>query len=268
MDVVLNKTSFLKDIFIQDSTKTDGSGLAGLTNSSGGLQMFYHRQADSAGTQVGSTGSLAALTVGTFTSGGFAAITGVRPGWYQIGIPNACFTALGPVTLSLGGATNMMDVAIELQVVAYDPNDAVSLGLSRIDAAITSRMATYTQPTGFLAATFPSGTIANTTNLTAGTIAAVSGAVGSVTGNIGGNLLGTLSTTERNAIADAYLDRADAIETSMTPRLAMRYQFSAIGGALSGAGGTTITFKGGGVSTTRMVWTVDGSGNRTSAVFS
>ena len=32
-------------------------------------------------------------------------------------------------------------------------------------------MATYTQPTGFLAATFPSGTIANTTNLTAGTIA-------------------------------------------------------------------------------------------------
>ncbi len=28
-------------------------------------------------------------------------------------------------------------------------------------------MATYTQPTGFLAATFPSGTIANTTNITA-----------------------------------------------------------------------------------------------------
>ncbi len=40
-----------------------------------------------------------------------------------------------------------------------------------IDATITSRMATYTQPTGFLAATFPSGTIANTTNITAGTIA-------------------------------------------------------------------------------------------------
>lgn len=38
-----------------------------------------------------------------------------------------------------------------------------------IDAAISSRMATYTQPTGFLAATFPTGTVANTTNITAAT---------------------------------------------------------------------------------------------------
>ncbi len=42
--------------------------------------------------------------------------------------------------------------------------------LASLDAAITSRMATYTQPTGFLAATFPSGTLANTTNITAGTM--------------------------------------------------------------------------------------------------
>lgn len=42
--------------------------------------------------------------------------------------------------------------------------------IANLDAAVSSRMATYTQPTGFLAATFPSGTIANTTNITAGTI--------------------------------------------------------------------------------------------------
>lgn len=42
--------------------------------------------------------------------------------------------------------------------------------LDNLDTAVSSRMATYTQPTGFLAATFPSGTIANTTNITAGTI--------------------------------------------------------------------------------------------------
>ena len=41
---------------------------------------------------------------------------------------------------------------------------------TNLDAAVTSRMATYTQPTGFLSATFPGGTIANTTNITAGTI--------------------------------------------------------------------------------------------------
>lgn len=51
-----------------------------------------------------------------------------------------------------------------------------ALGDSRIahlDADVSSRMATYTQPTGFLAATFPSGTLANTTNITAGTITTV-----------------------------------------------------------------------------------------------
>jgi hypothetical protein len=42
--------------------------------------------------------------------------------------------------------------------------------VANLDAAVSSRMATYTQPTGFLAATFPSGTVANTTNITAGTI--------------------------------------------------------------------------------------------------
>lgn len=39
-----------------------------------------------------------------------------------------------------------------------------------LDATISSRMATYTQPSGFLAATFPSGTVASTTNITGGTI--------------------------------------------------------------------------------------------------
>lgn len=43
------------------------------------------------------------------------------------------------------------------------------LTASNLDATISSRMATYTQPTGFLAATFPA-TVASTTNITAGTI--------------------------------------------------------------------------------------------------
>jgi hypothetical protein len=42
-----------------------------------------------------------------------------------------------------------------------------------LDAAVSSRMATYTQPTGFLAATFPTGTVASTTNITAGTVTTV-----------------------------------------------------------------------------------------------
>jgi len=44
------------------------------------------------------------------------------------------------------------------------------LTAANLDAAVSSRMASYTQPTGFLAATFPTGTVANTTNITAGTM--------------------------------------------------------------------------------------------------
>ena len=42
--------------------------------------------------------------------------------------------------------------------------------VANLDAAVSSRMATYAQPAGFLAATFPAGTVANTTNITAGTV--------------------------------------------------------------------------------------------------
>jgi hypothetical protein len=101
------------------------------------------------------------------------------------------------------------------------------LTASNLDTTISSRMASYTQPTGFLAATFPA-TVASTTNITAGTIttvtnltnaptagdltatmktsvttaataatptaAAVTGAVGSVTGNVGGNVVGSVAS--------------------------------------------------------------------------
>ena len=61
---------------------------------------------------------------------------------------------------------------INVYTVSYDPHNTTTLGLTNLDAAISSRMATYTQPTGFLAATFPS-TVASTTNITAGTITTV-----------------------------------------------------------------------------------------------
>lgn len=75
-----------------------------------------------------------------------------------------------------------------------------------------------------------------------------------------------LSATTNNAIADALLDRSNAIETAITPRLALRYIASATSGVLSGAGGTTITIKGTAVATTRITATVDADGNRSAIV--
>lgn len=61
---------------------------------------------------------------------------------------------------------------IEFNGTSYFDATALSRLDTNLDAAITSRMATYTQPTGFLAATFPT-TVASTTNITAGTITTV-----------------------------------------------------------------------------------------------
>ena len=108
--------------------------------------------------------------------------------------------AVGSVTGAVGSVTGAV-------------GSVTGLTASNLDATVSSRMATYTQPTGFLAATFPAGTVANTTNITAGTIttatnltnaptagdftatmktslnaatpASVVGAVGSVTGAVG-----------------------------------------------------------------------------------
>jgi hypothetical protein len=94
-------------------------------------------------------GSNAATTYATLTSTGAFSINGVSDvaqtgdSFARIGAAGASLTALGDTRIA------------------------------NLDAAVSSRMATYTQPTGFLAATFPSGTVANTTNITAGTIATV-----------------------------------------------------------------------------------------------
>jgi hypothetical protein len=71
-------------------------------------------------------------------------------------------------------ATGAVPVEKTIVFTAADPTDATAFGLSRIDGTITSRMATYTQPTGFLAATFPT-TVASTTNITAATGVVLSG---------------------------------------------------------------------------------------------
>lgn len=72
-----------------------------------------------------------------------------------------------------------------------------------------------------------------------------------------------LSSSERNATADALLDRADALETGWSPRKALRITFAALGGKLSGGGTVTNTIRAAGSdSKARITATVESSGNR------
>lgn len=91
---------------------------------------------------------------------------------------------------------------------AYASGTAGNIVGNYLDAAVTSRMATYTQPTGFLAATFPT-TVASTTNITGGTITTVSG---NVTGSVGSIATGGIAAASFAAGAiDAAALAADAV---------------------------------------------------------
>jgi len=126
-------TSKLVDIFILDSSKTDGSGLTGLTSGSSGLTAYYYREGANAATSI----SLTSMTLGTWTSAGFIVIDGTNmPGCYQLGIPDAALASgAKSVVIMLKGATNMAPVLLEIELTATDNQDAVRGGMTALPNA-------------------------------------------------------------------------------------------------------------------------------------
>ena len=102
--------------------------------------------------------------------------------WANIGSPTTTVvmsgTTIGVLTTYTGNTVQTGDSyarigatgsgLTSLMASYTQPTGFLAADFTRLDAAITSRMATYTQPSGFLAATFPT-TIASTTNITAAT---------------------------------------------------------------------------------------------------
>lgn len=115
------------------------------------------------------TGKTVAITIskngGAFgnPNAGATNATEVSGGWYKVTMDTTDTGTLGD--LAIVGTATSCDISDQICHVV----SATTNGATNLDAAITSRMATYTQPTGFLAATFPT-TVASTTNITAGTV--------------------------------------------------------------------------------------------------
>ncbi len=109
-------TSQILQIFIANAASTSGAGLTGLTNASGSLTAYYHRDTDTTATAI----ALVTMTVGTFTSSGFKEIDSVNmPGWYQFCPPDAALAAgAASVAFHLQGATNMAPLPIEIDLDA------------------------------------------------------------------------------------------------------------------------------------------------------
>jgi hypothetical protein len=69
------------------------------------------------------------------------AVTEIANGWYKVAGNATDTNTLGAIALHATGTAADPTDSIVAEVVAYDPDDAAALGLSRIDAAITSRLA-------------------------------------------------------------------------------------------------------------------------------
>lgn len=181
-DVKNGQASNVFRVKLRNSSVTTGAGLTGLTSSSTGLIVSTICDNEATAT----TYTVAASHVQTITTlGTFAAPTALNcrfkevdatnhPGLYEVQIADARFAVASAkvLTVSFSGATNLAecDVVIPLRVV--DPYSA-AFGLTLAKTTNITGFNDIAAPTGFAAATFPGGTIANTTNITAGTLTTV-----------------------------------------------------------------------------------------------
>ncbi len=200
--------------------------------------------------------------------------------------------SVGAIAANAITATRIANGAIDAATFAAGAIDATAIANGAIDAATFTAGAidaTAIADGAIDAATFASGAITATAiatdAITAGKIAAnaitsseldataVQEIVDGVwdeliaghldAGSTGEALNSSGGGSSPNDIADALLDRANAIETGLTPRQAWRLMAAALAGKLSGAATTTVTIRNAVQdSKNRIVATVDADGNR------
>jgi hypothetical protein len=123
-------TSKTVNIFMQDSSSTTGAGLTGLAFNTASL-VAYYALPRAAAVQI----TLATQTVtGAYSSGGFVEISSANmPGWYRFDIPDAAIAASNSFSsIHFKGATNLAPLPIEIELTAWDNQDAVRGGLTAL----------------------------------------------------------------------------------------------------------------------------------------
>lgn len=199
--VQANNTSRTEYVFIQNSSVSTGAGLTGLVFNSAGLTADYC-------VERGARVNIPLVTqtaTGAYSSGGFVAVDGTNmPGLYRFDIPNAVFATAGTdkAVVMLKGATNMAPVLLEYQIVAFNPDDAVRLGLTAIPNV--AQGTTGSLPTGN--ATGQVTVVSTATGaITSGSFAA--GAIDAAAIATGAVDADALATSAVDEIADGFLNR-------------------------------------------------------------
>lgn len=140
-------TSQTVDVFLQDSSSTIGAGLSGLAFNTANLKAYYRK---------GATGTLTAITLatqtvgGAWSSGGFVEIDATNAkGLYRFDIPDTILASTPYAVIHFYGALNLAQNFSELEIVSYNPFDAVRLGLTALpNAAAEAAGGLYTRGSG------------------------------------------------------------------------------------------------------------------------
>jgi len=153
-------TSNMVRVFIADSSSTTGAGLTGVVYTSTGLVIDLI--ADNSATAYHYKSAATATIEDITTIGTFAAPTALNcrfkpvdatnfPGLYEIQFLDGVFDDASCKALigRVAGVTNMAPTFFEIQLVAFDPQDAVRLGLTALpNAAAEAAGGLYTRGTG------------------------------------------------------------------------------------------------------------------------
>lgn len=177
----------------------DTDTIFGLVNTN--LDAAVSTRLSTAGYTAPDNTSIAAILVDT------AEIGVAGAGLTNINLPDQTMNITGDITGNLSGSVGSVTGAVgsvtgnvggSVASVVGAVGSVTGLTAANLDVAVSTRMATYTQPTGFLAATFPL-TVASTTNIAAGTITTVTNLTNAPTS---GDLTATMKASVNTEVLD------------------------------------------------------------------
>jgi hypothetical protein len=155
LSIKANATSQSVNLFVQDSTKTDGSGLGAVAPAGGSLltgTKLYYSFTGSGAASVAVSLSVLATVGASYSSGGIVTIDDTNmKGLVRVDLPNAMIASGNGRVVSavLFGGTNMAPVPFEIELTGWDNQDAVHGGLSALpNTACTTNASLITSGTG------------------------------------------------------------------------------------------------------------------------
>lgn len=253
---------------------TSGSAFSGTTTSGDAMSLIAGTNGSGFASTGAGTGHGAKYTAGSTGSASGIFLTGGNAGLNiqpTAGVGISVVGGSGSAAVSVTGGSGAPGILTTGGATSGDGFKAVGTGTGvdirgNITGNVIGTLTTVTTTTNLTNAP-TAGDFTATMKTSIGTAVAAS-AVASVTAGVtvttNSDKTGyALTSGERTSIADAYLDRADAIEVGMTPRQAHRLEAAASAGVLSGAATTTVTINNAiANSKARITATVDANGNR------